>query len=114
MIYKIDEIIEFETKWIKLKTLQKEIYAKVEEVQKLAQELDRDKDELRAATRVFIETFYLTLQTRNVFPIPEHVRKILENNLNILSNFAVENPVQREEWMRNTERIFKSSKTNDN
>lgn len=112
LIYKIDDIIEFETKWLKLKTLQKEVYARVEEVQKLARELDKDKKELREATKIFIESFYLTLQTRNVFPIPDHVVKILEKNLNALSGFAVENPTEREGWIHNIGQILKSSKNN--
>lgn len=100
LLYKINEIVEFETKFVKLKTLQEEIYAKAEEVKKLSEELNQDKKELREATRVFIESFYLTLQTRNIFPIPQQIAQEIEKNLNILASFAVGNENDRKSWIQ--------------
>ena len=78
LVYKIDDIIEFETRWVKMKTLQREIYAKVEEVQKISEKLDRNREDLRKATKAFVESFYLSLSTRNRFPIPKQVAEIIE------------------------------------
>lgn len=99
LIYKLDEIVEFEIKGLRLKTLQKEIFAKAEEVKRISDDLEKDKGELREATRVFIESFYLTLQTRNIYPIPVQIAKQIENNLNTLANFAVEDEKKRKKWI---------------
>ena len=109
LIYKIDEIVEFEIKGIKLKALQKEIFAKAEEVQKLSQELEQDKNNLKGAVKVFIETFYLSQSTRGRFPVPEGINKTIENNLNILSRFAIENDQERQKWIDSTTAFLNSN-----
>jgi hypothetical protein len=96
LIYKIEDIVEFKTKWIELKILQREVYAKVEEVKRISEEVEATKNALKESSRVFIESFYLSLQTRNIFPIPEGVAKKIEQNLNILANFAIEDPQKRQ------------------
>jgi len=96
----IKEISWLKTKWFELKRIREEIFVKVEEVKKLSEELDKDKKELKKATKIFIESFYLTLQTRNIFPIPEKVAKEIEKNLNELSNFAIEDIDDRTTWIK--------------
>lgn len=98
LIYKIDDIIEFETKWVKMKTLQKEIYAKAEEVQRLSEELNKNRQDLRRATRAFVESFYLSLQTRNRFPIPKRIAEVIEKKLDILVGFSFEGEEDLKQW----------------
>jgi len=107
LVYKIDEIVEFKTKWIELKTLQKEVYVKAEEVKEIAREVENTKTALEESSRVFIESFYLSLQTRNIFPIPEEVAKKIEQNLNILANFAIKDPEKRKRWMDEINQLLK-------
>gem|GEM_PF-4146758 len=108
LIYKIDEIVEFKTSWIELKTIRKEVYAKAEEVKELSEELNKDKEELREATRVFVESFYLTLQTRNIFPIPDKIAHEIEKNLNILASFSVNDEKKRNQWVSNIHNLLNS------
>lgn len=98
----IEEIGHLKTKWFEIERIRKEIFAKVEEVQKLSQEMEKNKNDLKKATQVFIETFYLSLSTRNKFPIPKDINKIIENNLNILSQLAIEDDYKRQEWIGKT------------
>ena len=102
----IREIGHLKTKWFEIERIRKEIFAKVEEVQKLSQELEQDKNNLKGAVKVFIETFYLSQSTRGRFPIPENINKIIENNLNVLSQFAIENSQERQKWIDNTTAIL--------
>lgn len=102
----LKEISWLKTKWFELRRIREEVFAKAEEVKKLSDELNKDKSELREATRIFIESFYLTLQTRNIFPIPEPIAKEIGRNLNILANFAVEDAVKRSEWIKNIEKLL--------
>ena len=102
----IKEIGHLKTKWFEIERIRKEIFAKVEEVQKLSQELEQDKNNLKGAVKVFIETFYLSQSTRGRFPIPENINKIIENNLNVLSQFAIENSQERQKWIDNTTAIL--------
>lgn len=98
LIYKIEDIVEFESSLIKLKTIQKEIFAKAEEVKRLSKELDQDRKQLRKAIRVFIETLYLALSTRHKFPIPEKVSKQITENLNFLANLSIKERSEKTEW----------------
>ena len=107
LVYRIDDIVEFKTKWIELKTLQKEIYAKAEEVKKIAQNVKDTKEVLKKSCNVLMETFYLSLQTRNIFPIPETVVKKIEQNLDILASFAIENVEKRKRWINEINQLLK-------
>lgn len=98
LIYKIDEIGEFETKFLKLKILKKEIFAKAEEVTRLSRAVSEDKRDLRKSIRIFIETLFLTLATRNKFPIPGKVEEEIRKNLNLLASFAIKNKGEDKEW----------------
>src|SRR3990167_2283874 len=49
LVYKIEDIVEFESSLIKLRTIQKEIFAKADEVKQLSKELNQDKQELKKA-----------------------------------------------------------------
>ncbi len=98
LLYKIDDIIEFETSWVKMKTLRKEIYAKAEEVQRLSDELNKNKQDLRKAIRAFVESFYLSLQIRHKFPIPRKVADVIEKNLDILIEFSFEDEKDLKKW----------------
>lgn len=102
----LKEISWFKTKWFELRRIREEVFAKTEEVKKLSEELNQDKKELREATRVFIESFYLTLQTRNIFPIPQQVAQEIEKNLNILAGFAVENENDRKQWIQRIQNLI--------
>jgi hypothetical protein len=106
LLYKMDDIIEFETKWVKMKTLQKEIYAKAEEVQKLSEELNKNKQDLRKATRAFVESFYLSLQTRNSFPMPRQVAEVIEKNLDILVESSFEDEEDLKVWSEEIKRLL--------
>lgn len=105
LIYKIEEICEFETKIVKLKTLKNEIFAKAEEVVRLSRLINEDKRDLRKSIRVFIETLYLSLATRNRFPIPEKVADEINKNLNLLTNLAIKNKGEDKEWSARMEAI---------
>lgn len=105
LIYKIEDIVEFESNLIKLKTIQKEIFAKAVEVKRLSKELTKDKQELRKATRIFIETLYLTLESRHRFPIPEKISNEITKNLNILANLAIRNQSEKGEWKRRMNKV---------
>lgn len=89
LIYKIEDIVEFESSLIKLKTIQKEIFAKADEVKKLSKELNQDKRELKKTIITFTETLYLSLSTRHRFPIPQKVSDKITKNLNFLASLAV-------------------------
>lgn len=102
----IKEIGWLKTKWFELRRIREEIFAKAEQVKELSERLNRDKQELREATKIFIESFYLTLQTRNIFPIPTQVAKEIEKNLNILAAFAVENESQRKQWVERLQKLL--------
>ena len=102
----IKEIGWLKTKWFELRRIREEVFAKAEEVKKLSEELNQDKQELREATRVFIESFYLTLQTRNIFPIPEKVAKEIEKNINLLAAFAVEDEIKRKVWVEKIQKLL--------
>lgn len=106
LIYKLDEIVEFEVKGLKLKTLQKEIFAKAEEVKKLSEELNQDKKELKEVIKVFVESFYLTLETRNMFPPPKKIADKILKNLDILANFSVEDGTKRKKWIESIEQML--------
>lgn len=107
LLYKLDEIVEFETTFVKLRTLKKEIYAKVEEVRQLSKELHEDKEELRKSIRVSIETLYLTLSSRHRFPIPEKISNEITKNLNVLANLAIKNQTEEGEWKKRMDEINK-------
>lgn len=102
----IKEIGWLKIKWFELRRIREDIFAKAEEVKKLSEELNKDKQELREATKVFIETFYLSLETRNRFPIPEKISQKIIENLNILANFAIENESEGEEWMEKIQELL--------
>lgn len=89
LIYKIEDIVEFESSLLKLKTIQKEIFAKADEVKQLSKELSQDKQRLKEAIITFNETLYLTLSTRHKFPIPQKVGEKISKNLNYLANLAI-------------------------
>ncbi len=102
----IREIGWLKTKWFELRRIREEIFAKAEEVSKISKELNQNKKELRQATKVFIETFYLNLETRNIFPIPEKISKKIIENLNILANFAITNEDERREWTKEVQDLL--------
>jgi len=107
----IGEIGHLKTKWFEVERIRKEIYAKTEEVKQLITEVEKEKANLKTATKILIETLYLTTETRGQFPIPEHIRTILQNNLNILSNFAIEDPQHRQEWINQTTALLQKKQT---
>lgn len=102
----LKEISWLKTKWFELRRIREEVFAKTKEVKRLSEELNQDKKELREATRVFIESFYLILQTRNIFPIPQQIAQEIEKNLNILAGFAVENENNRKEWIQRIQNLI--------
>lgn len=106
LIYKIEDIVEFKTRWIKLRTLQKEVYAKAEEVEKVAKELKNIEKDLRKSTKAFIENFYLTICTKGKFPPPGKVVKKLEQNLSVLADFAIEDPEERKRWKNEMDQLL--------
>jgi predicted transcriptional regulator len=89
-----------------MKTLQKEIYTKAEEVQRLSDKLNKDKQELRKAMKAFVESFYLSLQTRNRFPIPKEVADVIEKNLDILVEFSFENEKDLKNWAEEIKKLL--------
>lgn len=102
----VEDANVLKTKWFEIQRIQKEIFAKAEEVRELSEDLSQDKKELRESTKIFIESIQLILATRNVFPIPDRVSKEIEKNLNNLAYFAVENENERKEWVRKINKII--------
>lgn len=98
----IGEIGHLKTKWFEVERIRKELFAKIEDVKQLVAEVEKDKANLKATTKILIETLYLSTETRGQFPIPEHIRSVLQQNLNMLSVFAIEDPQQRQEWVEKT------------
>ena|SRR3989344_1484764 len=99
------EISWLKTKWFELRRIREEIFAKAEEVKKLSNELNKDKQELRKSIRVFTETLYLALSTRHKFPIPEKISSEITKNLNILANQAIKNQSEKREWKRRFKKV---------
>ncbi len=89
----------FKTKWFELHRIRGEIFAKAEEIEKLSHEVNKDKSELRKSIRIFIQTQYLALETRNKFPIPEKIAEAITRNLNLLANLAIKNKKEKKEWI---------------
>lgn len=110
----IDDIGWFKTKWFEFKRIREDIFAKAEEVKRLSEELEKDRSNLRKSVRIFIETLYLTLGTRNRFPIPQPAANKINKNLNLLANLAVGNKKEdrelRKSIINTSELIEKSQK----
>lgn len=85
----IKEIGWLKTKWFELKRIREEVFAKAEELKKLSNELNKDKQELKKAILTFTETLYLALSTRHKFPIPQKISTEITNNLNSLAGLAI-------------------------
>ncbi|MEK7516988.1 MAG: hypothetical protein AAB583_00410 [Patescibacteria group bacterium] len=109
----LKEISWLKTKWFELRRIREEIFAKAEEVNKLSEDLNSDKEELRKATKWFVETFYLTLATRNRFPPPSGVIEEVERKLSSLAEFAIPNKNDRIAWFKNLQAVVKVRKEND-
>lgn len=60
-----------------------------------AKEVERIECELRELLGTFLEAWYLSLGTRNIFPIPPAVATVINERINHLLGAAVLNPVQR-------------------
>lgn len=100
------EIAWLKTKWVELKRIKEEIFAKAEEVKSLSEELEKDKNELREATKIFIESFYLSLATRNRFPPPNNVSQKILTNLDSLAVFAISDNEKREKWIKEMQNLL--------
>ena len=105
----INEIGWLKTKWFELKRIRKEVYAKAKEVKELAKKVEQDEKNLKKATKVFLETLYLSLETRNIFPIPQLIKRRLERNINLLAQFSEENDEERRKWHAEIRRLLDQS-----
>lgn len=94
------EISWLKTKWFEIRRIREEIFAKAEEVKSLSEELEKDKKELREATKIFIESFYLSLATRNRFLPPDNVLQKILANLDLLAVFAIKDQGKRDKWIK--------------
>lgn len=106
VLYKKDEIDEIKTKWFEMKTLRREIYAKVEELEKLEKRVNKsekdvndNKVELQQMIRQYIRLQVLILAYRNRFPMPDSVIKEINKELTILTKKAFDTKVEAEEFV---------------
>lgn len=95
----------FKTKWFELGRIREEVFAKADEVKQLSNKLNRDKKELRKSIRIFIESLYLTLSTRDKFPIPDKISQQISQNLNLLANLAIKNAGEKKEWKERMDKV---------
>lgn len=130
-IANIEFIGKFKYRDLEIETVRKEVFDKADEVQKQKQLIDllvssvnnskRDIENtsgeikqvaivLREATKKFIENHYYTLQTRNIFPIPQPIVSEIEKNLNILAAFAYPDTTERKEWVDKITQILEQGR----
>lgn len=130
VIANIDVIKFIRYRGFEITTIRDEIIKKAEEVKrekeiidKLAQEVEEGKQtvvnikdgvektnmKLRESTRKFIEAYYYSISTRNIFPIPQPVTIEIDKNLNYLAEFAYPDPVERTQWITKINKLIKEN-----
>jgi len=106
----IQEVGRLKTKWFEVERIRKELFAKTEELEAIVKEVKMDKSNLKEATKILVETIYLTIETKGYFPIPVHIRDTIQRNLNALSTFSVEQEHDRQKWIDDVNQLLSRTK----
>ncbi|MCK4325494.1 hypothetical protein KAW55_01920 [bacterium] len=130
VIANINVIKIIKYKGFEMATIRDEIVKKAEEIKKekeiidrLAQQVEKSKQtvvktrkeveatkiKLRESTKKFIEAYYYSISTRNIFPIPQPVAVEIEKNLNYLAEFAYPNSNERAQWIAKINKLIKDN-----
>lgn len=90
--------------------------AEREEIERLASQVKEAHrrievvhQEMRAAFKSMVETVYLSIGTRSIFPPPPQVNDRMLKGLDVVANYVFPDPQQREPWIREMVDVVKAA-----